>query len=133
LPRFLQKMAEGYDCVFGSRLCPGGEISETPLQRRFLSTGGTFLTNMLLGTKLHDMTSGYQLFSRRALEKVLARGIRSRGHFFQTEMKAYCRHLAVAEVPILYRAASPSVNGNVVKDALRNLWRLFRLRLTGQL
>jgi dolichol-phosphate mannosyltransferase len=79
------------------------------------------------------MTSGYQLFSRQALAQILERGIQSRGHFFQTEMKAYCRHFAVAEVPIHYRAASPSVNSDVVKDALRNLWRLFRLRVAGQL
>jgi dolichol-phosphate mannosyltransferase len=66
------------------------------------------------------MTSGYELFSHSALESVLARGIRSRGHFFQTEIKAYCRNLPVAEVPIHYRAASDSVNGNVIRDAFEN-------------
>ncbi|CAN5539466.1 hypothetical protein BH20VER1_BH20VER1_01550 [soil metagenome] len=133
LPTFFEKMQEGYDCVFGSRFCPGGQISETSWKRRILSGGGTFLANLLLGTRLHDMTSGYQLFTRAALERVLARGIRSRGHFFQTEIKAYCRHLAVAEVPIHYRSASASVNPAVVKDAFTNLWRLFRLRLAGDL
>ncbi|MFL6568735.1 MAG: glycosyltransferase [Chthoniobacterales bacterium] len=133
LPRFFQKMRKGYECVFGSRFCRGGQISETPWKRRILSRGGTVIANLLLGTRLRDMTSGYQLFSRRALEKVLARGIRSRGHFFQTEMKAYCRGMAVAEVPIHYRSASPSVNPAVIKDAFANLWRLFRLRLVGEL
>jgi dolichol-phosphate mannosyltransferase len=133
LPAFFEKMAQGYDCVFGSRFCPGGKITETSWKRKILSGGGTFLANLLLGTRLRDMTSGYQLFTRRALERVLARGIRSRGHFFQTEMKAYCRHLAVAEVPIHYRSASASVNGAVVKDAFVNLWRLFRMRLAGDL
>lgn len=133
LPAFFEKMGEGYDCVFGSRFCEGGRISETSWKRKLLSGGGTVLANLLLGTRLRDMTSGYQLFSRPALEKVLARGIRSRGHFFQTEMKAYCRNLAIAEVPIHYRSASASVNRAVVKDALVNLWRLFRLRLTGHL
>lgn len=133
LPAFFSKMSEGYDCVFGSRFCDGGRISETSLKRRLLSSGGTFLTNLLLGTNLRDMTSGYQLFTRPALQSVLNRGIHSRGHFFQTEIKVYCRNFAIAEVPIHYRAASESVNAGAVQDALANLWRLFRLRLTGNL
>jgi dolichol-phosphate mannosyltransferase len=133
LPAFFRKMAEGYDCVFGSRFCDGGKVSDTALKRRVISQGGTFLANLLLGTRLRDMTSGYELFSRGALQRVLARGIQSRGHFFQTEIKAYCRNLTVAEVPIHYRAASDSVNGRVLKDAFANLWRLFRLRLAGEL
>jgi dolichol-phosphate mannosyltransferase len=133
LPKFFSTMAKGYDCVFGSRFCPGGQISETPAKRKLLSGGGTFLVNLLLGTKLRDMTSGYQLFSQDALQHVLDCGIHSRGHFFQTEMKVHCRDFAIAEVPIHYRAASDSVSRGVVKDALRQLWRLFRLRLTGRL
>lgn len=133
IPQFFAKMSEGYECVFGSRFCKGGEITETPLKRRVFSRGGTVLTNMMLGTQLKDMTSGFELFSRGALEKVVGRGIHSRGHFFQTEIKAYCRNLRVAEVPIHYTAASDSVNNKVVRDAFSNLLRLFRLRLSGRL
>jgi dolichol-phosphate mannosyltransferase len=123
-------MSEGFDCVFGTRFDRGGRLTESPLKRQVISRGGTLLTNLLLGTKLTDMTSGFELFSRAALEHVLDRGINSRGHFFQTEIKAHCHSLRVAEVPIHYRAASPSVNNNVLKDAFLNLWRLFRLRFS---
>jgi dolichol-phosphate mannosyltransferase len=133
LPAFLEKVVEGYDCVFGSRFCEGGQVSDTPWKRRFISRGGTLLANLLLGTRLRDMTSGYELFSRPVLQQVLARGIHSRGHFFQTEIKAYCRKFRVAEVPIHYRAASNSVNMRVLNDAFANLWRLFRRRLSGKL
>ena len=128
IPRFFEKMLEGNDCVFGSRFCQGGRITESSLKREVISRGGTLLTNLLLGTKLTDMTSGFELFSRAALEEVLRRGINSRGHFFQTEIKAHCQPLRVAEVPIAYRAASDSVNSSVLKDAFANLWRLFRAR-----
>jgi dolichol-phosphate mannosyltransferase len=124
---------EGYDCVFGSRFCEGGRVSDTPWKRRLISRGGTWLANLLLGTRLQDMTSGYELFSRPVLQQVLARGVQSRGHFFQTEIKTYCRKFRVAEVPIHYRAASAGVNLKVLKDAFANLWRLFRLRLSGRL
>lgn len=128
IPAFFEKMSEGFDCVFGSRFCAGGQITDSSLKRKVISRGGTFLANLLLGTKLTDMTSGFELFTRAALEQVLASGIHSRGHFFQTEIKAHCQSLRVAEVPIHYRSASDSVNKSVLKDAFRNLWRLYRAR-----
>lgn len=133
IPQFFDKMIEGYDCVFGSRFCEGGQITDSSRKRELISHGGTILTNFLLGTRLKDMTSGFELFSRAALEGVLEKGIHSRGHFFQTEIKIHCRNLRIAEIPIHYRAASKSVNRRVIKDSFNNLWRLYRLRRQGQL
>jgi dolichol-phosphate mannosyltransferase len=133
IPQFFDKMAEGYDCVFGSRFCRGGAISDSSMKRRFISRGGSVLSNLLLGTKLKDMTSGFEMFTRQALMEVVKKGIKSRGPFFQTEIKAYCRRLRIAEVPIQYRAASHAVGNQALKDSFSNLWRLFRLRLQGQL
>ena len=132
MPTLFSKMREGYDCVFGSRFCPGGSIRASSKKRYWLSWGGTALTNLLLGTKLHDMTSGFQLFKREALQAILDRGIESRGPFFQTEMKTYARRMKVAEVPIHYRAASHAIGGKQVNDALKNLLRLFNMRLAGR-
>ena len=132
LPVVFAKMQEGYDCVFGSRFCPGGSVSDSSRMRYLISWGGTFLTNIVLGTKLHDMTSGFQLFTCDALQMIVDRGIQSRGPFFQTEMKTYARHLKIAEAPIHYRAASHNVGSKQIKDAFKNLWRLFSLRLAGR-
>jgi dolichol-phosphate mannosyltransferase len=133
IPRFFQAMEEGYDCIFGSRFIQGGHISETPLKRQVLSRGGTLLANVLLGTKLKDMTSGFELFSRNALQMVLDKGIQSRAHFFQTEIKTYCAHLRTKEVPIHYKSASPRVSRSAVLDSVRQLGRLARLRYKGKL
>jgi dolichol-phosphate mannosyltransferase len=133
IPQFFQKMIEGYDCVFGSRFCGGGKITDSSRKRKLISRGGTILTNAFMGTDLSDMTSGFELFSRDALKYILSKGIYSRGHFFQTEIKIHCRNLRIAEVPIHYRAAGPGVNTRVLKDSLYNLWRMYRLRRQGQL
>ncbi len=132
IPLLFAKMDEGYDCVFGSRFYPGGSLKDSSLGHRIVSYGGTCLTNLFLGTNLHDMTSGLQLFSRKALKMILRRGIRARGPFFQTEMKTYCRRLHVAEVPIQYSSASHRVGRRAISDAMRNLDRLFGLRLLGR-
>ncbi len=133
IPQFFERIQKGYACVFGSRFCYGGRIEEGTIKRHIVSRGGTVLANMFLGTKLSDMTSGFEMFSRSVLEQVLAKGIRSRGPFFQTEIKAYCRNLAWVEVPIHYRAPSHELNNSTLKDAFINLWRLFRLRVSGRL
>lgn len=133
IPQFLTKISEGYDCVFGSRFIAGGDMRDNSLKRRILSKGGTILSNLVLRTRLHDMTSGFQLFSRAALQDILDRGIRSRGPFFQTEMKAYCQRLRIVEVPISYRGANHAIGKAALQDSLLGLWRLYQLRLQGQL
>jgi dolichol-phosphate mannosyltransferase len=132
MPHFFEAMLGGADCVFGSRFCEGGR-NEGTLRRRFISRGGTVLTNMLLGTKLSDMTSGFQLFTRPALEAILAKGIDSTGPFFQTEMKTHARDLRIVEVPIRYIGGSHTVGKHALRESLRNLARLFGRRVRGRL
>jgi dolichol-phosphate mannosyltransferase len=133
IAQFFERMREGYDCVFGSRFCRGGSITDSSFRRYLISRGGSMVSNVLLGTSLKDMTGGFELFSRPTLQYVLGRGIHSRGRFFQTEIKSYCRHLKFVEAPIRYRNASSQVGSAELGDSLRNLWRLFRLRCRGEL
>ena len=133
IPQFFEKMAEGFDCVFGSRFCAGGSFTDSPWRRRFISRGGSVLANLMLGTKLADMTSGFEMFTNQALSTVLEKGIRSKGHFFQTEIKTYCRKMKVTEVPIHYQRPSQNVNAAVLLDSFKNLFALFIRRVKGQL
>jgi dolichol-phosphate mannosyltransferase len=132
IPKFLDAVEEGYDCVFGSRFVPGGAIANVSFRRWLFSRGGSVLTNALVGTRLADMTSGFELFSRNSLQMVLERGIQSRAHFFQTEIKYYCRDLKIAEVPITYSTDGVTVSNAALGDAFRNLWRLCKLRWMGR-
>jgi dolichol-phosphate mannosyltransferase len=133
IPRLLNKIDDGYDCIFGSRFCEGGSFEDGPLTRKLVSLGGTWLVNKLVGTQLLDMTSGFQLFSRGSLESILRKGIKSRGPFFQTEMKIFSQPLQYIEVPITYKQPSHLIGWAHINDALANLWRLFALRVMGRL
>ena len=127
IPLLLDKMAEGYDCVFATRFALGGRIEESSLKRKYISWGGTLLTKVLLRARLSDMTSGFEIFKREVLAAALPH-IHSRGPFFQTEIKVFCHRFRFAEVPIVYRAASHNVSNASLKDAFRSLWRLYRER-----
>lgn len=124
IPQFLQRMEEGYDCVWGSRFMKGGSMRQQPLYRRVLSHGGTFLANLVLGTKLKDMTSGFEGFQRKVLENMNLDAFLSTGHMYQTEMRFYCRNLRTIEVPIHYVGTASSLKSSSVTEALRLLFQL---------
>lgn len=133
IPLFVRAMGKGYDYVGGCRFMRGGGYHGRP-SRYLISRGGTVLTNALVGTRMRDMTGGFECFSRRALEAVLAHGVRSRAHFFQTEIKFLMHSFRWTEVPIHYRNPSKSVGSSSLGEAFRNLWHLVRqkrMRLPG--
>lgn len=124
LPQFIEALDEGYECVWGSRFMKGGGMEHDPLYRKILSGGGTFLSNIVLGTKLKDMTSGYEAFSRHVLERFDFDKFLSTGHMYQTEMKYYCRNFTYKEVPIHYIAGKSSLKWKAVREALKILFML---------
>ena len=124
IPQFIEKLDAGYDCVFGSRFIKGGVMKNDPLYRKALSYGGTLLSNLVLGTKLKDMTSGFEAFRREVLEQFDFSRFLSTGHMYQTEMRFYCRHFKQIEVPIHYRAGKSSLKAASVTEALRLLFQL---------
>ena len=132
LPAFLGLLQKGYDCVLGSRFVAGGSISNAPWKRLFLSKGGTLLTNLMLGIRIKDLTSGYQGFRRGIVEKFLAYPLRSEGHFYQTELRYLLRKTTYIEIPIHYQAPSPSVSRRSVLNSVKVLLYYFHKRILGQ-
>jgi len=127
IPRFIQAMQAGADYAGGSRFIPGGSHSGS-WYRYAVSKGGTVLTNSLLGTRMHDMTSGFECFTREALSYVIDRGVKSRAHFFQTEIRYMMHGWNWVEVPIDYSAPSSAVGRSQLLESLRILFALRRER-----
>ena len=124
LPLFIKALDKGYDCAWGSRYIKGGGLSNQPLSRKMLSSGGTMLSNLVLGTKLKDMTSGYEAFNASVLKNMRFEYFLSKGHMYQTEMRFYCRHLHTIEVPIHYIGGGSSLKMQSIAEALRILFQL---------
>lgn len=132
IPAFLEALASGYRCVFGNRFVSGGSIAGSPLRRRLLSQGGTLISNLLLGTHLSDMTSGFQGFQADVVAGILNYKLLSTAHFYQTELRYLLRNETYAEVPISYRAPSPRVSKGAVLNAFKVLLHYFAMRLAGK-
>ena len=130
IPMFLRVLNEGNECAFGSRFINGGSIWQSTYKRTFLSKGGTILANVLLGTKMKDMTSGFQGFHASVVREFTAYPFLSKGHFYQTELRYLLRKKRYAEIPIHYRAPSPSVSGKSINNSLITLLHYFIQRIT---
>lgn len=125
MPEFMAAMEDGYDYAGGSRFAPGG-AHQGPWRRRVLSYGGTWLARWLLGSRMTDMTSGYECFNRRAMAHVLSRGVRSRANFFQTEIRHMMHRFRWREIPFTYTNDQASVGRRAVGESFRILWQLAR-------
>ncbi|QQR99266.1 MAG: glycosyltransferase [Sphingobacteriales bacterium] len=131
IPMYLRVLNEGNECAFGSRFIKDGSMGDSPWRRRLLSKSGTVLANLLLGTRLYDMTSGFQGFHREIIGKLLKYPLKSKAHFYQTEVKYLLRKHRIAEIPIHYQAPSPRVSSKAIKNANETLLWYFTQRLKG--
>ena len=130
IPMFLRVLNEGNECAFGSRFIIGGSIYKSSFRRTLISKGGTILANLLLGTGMHDMTSGYQGFHATVVKQFVDYPLLSTRHFYQTELRYLLRNKRYAEVPIHYRAPSPNVSRKSICNSLSVLWYYFKKRIS---
>jgi dolichol-phosphate mannosyltransferase len=131
IPMFLRVMNEGNECAFGSRFMNGGSMVDSPFNRRFLSKGGTVMAKFLLGARLSDMTSGFQGFRIEILKRLVSYPLLSKAHFYQTEVRYLLRNARIIEVPIHYRAPSPRVSHNAIRNSIDVLLHYFWKRMSG--
>jgi dolichol-phosphate mannosyltransferase len=103
LPAMLAASANA-DLVIGSRWVPGGSVINWPKTREFISRFGTWYAATVLRLPYKDLTSGFRVFTRAALETLPFSEIQTRGYGFQIEMamRIHDRGLQIQEVPITF-------------------------------
>lgn len=96
--------SQGSDLVIGSRWVPGGKVINWPLGRQLISKAGTGYASRALNLPYKDLTSGFRIFTRRALEGLPFPEIQSKGYGFQVEMamRIHDQKLTICEVPITF-------------------------------
>ncbi len=129
LPDFVRALDDGADAVIGSRNIPGGGVEGWGLGRHVISKGGSIYSRTILGLGIHDLTSGYKAFTRRALETIDLPSVQSNGYSFQIEMtyRAILRGLRVDEVPIVFvdRVVGKSkMSRKIFLEAVGVVWKL---------
>ncbi len=137
LPRLLAGLGSGADLVLGSRNIAGGGVLGWGPLRHLVSKGGSLYARLLLGVDVADMTTGFKVYSRRALIAIDCETLRSNGYSFQIETtyRALRAGLTVVEVPIVFvdrRAGHSKMNGRIFAEAVALVPRLRLMRLLGR-
>ncbi|MEJ2780025.1 polyprenol monophosphomannose synthase [Stygiolobus sp. CP850M] len=106
-PSFLPSMFNASlntDLVIGSRYIQGGKIENWPLKRKIISKGANLITRILLRSPVQDNTSGYRVYSAKAVE-VVSSCQNAGGYEFQicAIYKVLRNNLRIVEVPIIFR------------------------------
>ncbi|MDQ5951322.1 MAG: dolichol-phosphate mannosyltransferase [Patescibacteria group bacterium] len=128
---FVYGLLQGNDCVFGYRSLTSLRYRGSNF-RRFVSLGGAWISSGLLGTRLRDITSGYEGFTSNALKKIIHKPFLSSAHFWYVELKARAREMKYIEVPITYQFPSPRMNFSSILNSLAILSILVLDRLKGK-
>jgi dolichyl-phosphate beta-glucosyltransferase len=99
-----------------------------PFHRRLLGKAGNLLVRLLAVPGIRDTQCGFKLF-RGDVARNLFRQARIDGFAYDMEILFLARRqgFSIAEVPVLWFNSLES-KVSVVRDSLRTLWDLFRLR-----
>jgi dolichol-phosphate mannosyltransferase len=129
IPAFIEAVKSA-DLVLGSRYCNGIRVINWPLKRLILSVGAAQYVRIITGMPFTDPTGGFKCFRRAALASIDLQAVRSNGYSFQIEMthKLWRRGMRIVEIPIIFTdrfQGSSKMSGNIVREALLMVWRLF--------
>jgi dolichol-phosphate mannosyltransferase len=135
-PRYVPSMlgvmlATDADVVIGSRYVPGGTLDEGwNWSRRMLSWWANLYSRAILGLRIRDMTAGFKMWRRSALEAIGLDAIRSNGYSFQVEMAYLCERLGfhLIEIPIHFEDRRIGQSKLDVPVKLESAWRTWQIR-----
>jgi dolichol-phosphate mannosyltransferase len=130
-PQVIVEMAKriaSCDVVIGSRYVKGGSLDERwPLWRKGLSSFGNFYARTILHFPLRDVTTGFRMWRRHALQNMPLDRIRSNGYIFLVEMAyiAFLMGYDIAEVPIHFadrRWGKSKMSLKIQMEAAMRIW-----------
>lgn len=132
--------ATGMDVVIGSRYVPGGTLDENwSWWRGLLSKWANMYCRTVLKIRVRDMTAGFKLWQRSALQDIKLYTVRSNGYIFQVEMAYLSEKLGfhIIELPIHFedrRVGQSKMNVSVKVESVWRVWELLwrhRKRVSG--
>ncbi len=127
IPRMLEVLQEGQDVVIGSRL--KGQMGKGAMSKMNLVGNRllVFIANILYGTRISDLCTGYWGFTRRVIDNMV---LDAKGFDLEASMLAEItkKSYSIAEVPISYRRRATPPKLSSLKDGFKIGWMLLKKR-----
>ncbi|OGS18450.1 MAG: hypothetical protein A2219_08765 [Elusimicrobia bacterium RIFOXYA2_FULL_50_26] len=132
-PRFItefRRAIENADVVIGSRYVDGGKDESRTFMRRAVSSFARKYLAFVLGVNVQDPTSGFRMFRREALEKILP-CLTARDPFIVTEVLFHLKKngFKIAECPIEFMPRGAGASKLKPSTLFKYLLRVWKLKL----
>ena len=116
LVRYYRKLAEGWDCVFGSRFIAGGAVNDYPAHKLVINRVANWFVQAIFGLHLNDTTNAFKAYRREVIE-----GIQPliSPHFNLTvemPLKAIVRGYSYTVIPISWANRQAGVSKLKIKE-----------------
>lgn len=120
----VETVLAGADAAVGSRYIPGGSFEGLEGTRRIVSWGANWLARNILGLPVHDTTTGFKAFSRKAVDTLLQVRMHSAGFIYQVESLYVFKQngLKMVEVPFVFELRERGRS----KMSDKEVWEFFR-------
>jgi dolichol-phosphate mannosyltransferase len=132
VPKFLQKLNEGYDVVTGTRYSEGGSMPKNwPLYRKVLSVSANMIVRCITGRfHLHDWTGGFRAYRKEVFLKERNKLRTFSGYTFQVAAlyKTILDGYKVGEVPIHFASRKTGDSKIAPAEYILNLLRMYSQR-----
>lgn len=127
----LLESAKVYDLVIGSRKINGGSIVGWNFSRKLMSSGAMWISRLILGLKIKDVTAGFRCYKKEVLEKLDLKKIKSNGYAFQEEMlyRTEKAGFKIKEIPVTFIDRQAGKSKISKKDIIEFFIVLLKLRL----
>lgn len=129
LNKFME-IRDRYDVIIGSRKMKGAKVLvHQPKFREFGGKVFTALTNVLVTKGISDITCGFKLYRAELAMKLFRASILTDWSFdAEILFLAQKQGARIKELPVSWRD-DPNTKVNMLKDTLRSLWGLIKIRL----
>lgn len=130
LRKLINAIQDGADITIGSRRIVGGKIIGWSWWRLFTSWAAMTAARAILGLKTKDVTSGFRLYTKNALDKITWQQVKSSGYAWQEELVFLAEQakLKIVEVPITFVDRKYGQSKLSLKDVKEFFYTLNRLR-----
>jgi len=103
IPLLVSAAKNGANLTLGSRYCEGGETINWSILRLMTSRIANFIASTVIGTKIHDYTSGFRCYSTSLIGNIL-NDLHSQTYEIQIETirQTHLRKLEIKEIPVTF-------------------------------
>lgn len=105
IPKFVEKIDEGYDLVLASRYIEGGQYEVNSFQtwrKKMVSRFGNVLISFLSRIPAHDFTTSLRAIRREVIQNVETESS-GNAFFMEFVVKTYRKGYKITEIPIVFK------------------------------